>query len=259
MPVTSAPPSQGWVSRSTPARARPGHASIRRSWARRAATLRGPRNSMATVVPSGMRSRAARKATVVVPVATPSASTGATTARGTSRGRGRASRSRMTAPATRRSQPVPDAPTIGNRPTDSAAPSWTDSMATTASDQAGGRAASGEPRDEREEHVPATAALLSLVVVQHDESVVHYYALCECTDRDRVHRAGSGRRAGHRPPGPRCQAGPRLDARPARREVWRQPAHGGQRGAGVDQPQHRHPAAPLRCTRHRTAGARGHG
>jgi hypothetical protein len=41
-----------------------GQASARMLWLRAAATVSGPRNSIATDVPSGMRSIAARNATV---------------------------------------------------------------------------------------------------------------------------------------------------------------------------------------------------
>jgi hypothetical protein len=93
---------------------------------------------MATV-PSGIRSMATRKATAMVAAATPRASIGTTAVRGMSLRRGRTSTARITPPATSRSQAVPTGPTVGNSPAARALPSCTQSMATSASDQAGAR------------------------------------------------------------------------------------------------------------------------
>lgn len=102
----------------------------------------GPRNSIATAVPSGIRSIADRKVTVTRPVATPRASTEPASERVRSRRRGRLIARKTIAPAVRRSHAVPAGPTIVNRCVDRADPAWTESIATTARVHAGTRSES---------------------------------------------------------------------------------------------------------------------
>jgi len=87
---------------------------------------------MATAVPRGMRSIAARKAMVTSPVVTPRARRVGRSRRRTSRSGGRARARKTSAPMVSRSQAVPAGPTIAIRSTDRAEPSWTDSIAVTA-------------------------------------------------------------------------------------------------------------------------------
>ena len=88
---------------------------------------------MATAVPSGMRSIAARKQMVTSPLMTPSPSSAGRSARRSDRSGGRATARKTSAPNVRRSHAVPAAPTASIRGTDRAEPSWTDSIAPTAS------------------------------------------------------------------------------------------------------------------------------
>ena len=122
-------PSQGSVSSTTPSSARIGHASACLLWLRKAATVRGPRNSIATHVPSGMRSIAARNITPISPLATPKPSRAGRSRRRISRTRGRASNRKITAPAVSRSQAVAAAPTSAITFIDNAALSCAASIA----------------------------------------------------------------------------------------------------------------------------------
>src|SRR3712207_405423 len=137
--MASTSPRQGAVRTTTPSSARTGQASARRPGLRRAATVNGPRNSTATAVPSGPRSIAARNITVTSPVLTPSPRSAGTSRRRTSRSGGRARATKTTAPMLNRSQAVPAGPTVPMRSTESADPSWTDSIAATAIAQGGTR------------------------------------------------------------------------------------------------------------------------
>ena len=139
MPSGSTVPCHGCVNSSTPVSANAGHTSRARLRLRRTATPSGPRNSIATAVPSGMRSIAARKLVVISPVVTPSARAARRSAHRSPRTCGRLMSRKMTAPAVSRSQAVPPAPTVSKRLTDRAAPICTLSIAATASDHAGTR------------------------------------------------------------------------------------------------------------------------
>ena len=137
MPAALMAPCQGSVSSTTPSSARAGQIRARRLWLRTAATVSGPRNSIATAVPSGMRSMAARNAMVTSPVVTPRPSSAGTSRRRIARSGGRASARKISAPMLSRSQAVPAGPTAAIRSTDRAEPSWTDSIAATASAHGG--------------------------------------------------------------------------------------------------------------------------
>jgi hypothetical protein len=78
---------------------------------------------MATTVPSGMRSIAARKAMVCSPVVTPRTVSVATSGRRSVRSGGRPRARKMTAPMVSRSQAVPAGPMDEIRCTDRADPS----------------------------------------------------------------------------------------------------------------------------------------
>lgn len=131
-PAGSISPCQGSVRARTPSSASAGHSRARARWLRRAATVRGPRNSMATAVPSGMRAIAARKQMVTSPLTTPSPSRAGRSRRLIERQAGRATARKSRAPKLRRSQAVPAAPTCSISWTDSADPSCTESIAATA-------------------------------------------------------------------------------------------------------------------------------
>ena len=75
------------------------------------ATVRGPRNSIATAVPSGMRSIAARKNVVMKPVTTPRISSAGRSFRRNEAIAGRAMSHRNTIPKHMRNQAVPAGPT----------------------------------------------------------------------------------------------------------------------------------------------------
>jgi hypothetical protein len=142
-PTGSITPSHGSVRRTTPASANVGQMRCRGFGLWNAATLSGPRNSIATAVPTGMRSIADRKAMVTMPVAIPSATTAPTSERVRPCTRGRLIAMKMTAPAVSPSHAVPAAPTVANRRVESADPTWTESIATAASVHA--RARSDSP------------------------------------------------------------------------------------------------------------------
>ena len=127
-PSGSTEPCQGWVTRMTPTSARPGHTRASREWLRSAATVSGPRNSIATTVPRSMRAMAARNVIVTRPEATPSPISTGRSARRTERHGGRAMAMKIRAPAVSRSHAVPPAPTVSISPTLNAEPSCTDSI-----------------------------------------------------------------------------------------------------------------------------------
>ena len=87
---------------------------------------------MATAVPSGMRSIAARNAMVTSPVVTPRPSSAGTSRRRIARSGGRASARKTRAPMLSRSQAVPAGPTAPIMGTERAEPSCTDSIAASA-------------------------------------------------------------------------------------------------------------------------------
>ena len=157
-PRASISPCHGSVSRTTPTRASAGHTRERRSWLRATATPSGPRNSIATAVPSGIRATADRNAVVSRPVATPRASTTSRSRRPTPRSRGRVIPRKISAPMVSRSQAVPAGPTESNRCVEYAAPSWTEIIAATARDQAGTRVLTAEASQPRTAPRPAAPA-----------------------------------------------------------------------------------------------------
>ena len=93
---------------------------------------------MATEVPSGMRSMAARNRHVMDPVVTPNPIRAGTSRRRIDLRAGRAITRKITAPAVRRSQAVPAGPTREIRGIDKAEPSCTLNIAVTARDRRAG-------------------------------------------------------------------------------------------------------------------------
>lgn len=87
---------------------------------------------MATAVPNGMRSMAARNRHVMAPVVTPSPTRAGMSRRSMDLSAGRASARKISAPALSRSHAVPAGPTWAISGSDSAAPSCTENMAVTA-------------------------------------------------------------------------------------------------------------------------------
>src|SRR5665213_2479919 len=160
-PTTLMSPRQGWVTSTTPNPAAPTQMSALRLWLCTAATVIGPRNSMATEVPSGMRPIAARNAAVCRPVVTPRPrSTGASCQRRERNG-GRAITRKMTAPAVSLSHAMPPGPTVEIRCTDSAEPSWTENIAPIASDHGGAEPAPKLRSLMRRDQTPATPPRVS--------------------------------------------------------------------------------------------------
>ncbi len=106
--------------------------SARRRGLMRPATVSGPRNSMATAVPSGMRATAARKKVVMKPVTMPRTSRAGRWRSRRLRSAGRAMSHRNTMPKLIRSHAVPAGPTWAMTGTDSALETCTASIAATA-------------------------------------------------------------------------------------------------------------------------------
>ena len=131
------------VSRTTPAPASSTHATSR-AWREPAsATPSGPRNSIVTATPSGIRAIASKNASVNRPEQAPSATAARRSARGRPRSVGRANGHRISAASVSRSATVPAGPTRSNIGSESAAPSCSVVIDATASAMPGARPAAG--------------------------------------------------------------------------------------------------------------------
>jgi DNA-binding transcriptional LysR family regulator len=132
-PTGSAAPRHGCVNNSTPAAATPAHTQVPRR-PRATATPSGPRNSNALAVPNGSRATAPMNNMVTPAVTTPSATHVSNAGRVKARSRGRTRTSRITPAQASRTHAAPSGPTWSNNPTDTARPTCTHSIATTAID-----------------------------------------------------------------------------------------------------------------------------
>ena len=119
------------MSSTTPTAAGSGQ-SRARPRARATATPSGPRNSNALAVPSGSRATAAMNSSVSPAVTAPSARQAISPDRLNVVIRGRTSTSRIAAAHTSRSQAAPSAPIRSMSPTETASPSCTHTIDTTA-------------------------------------------------------------------------------------------------------------------------------
>src|SRR5262245_57363789 len=160
-------------------------------------------NSIATAVPSGIRSSADRNVTVTSPVVTPSANAARSPRQPSRRNRGRRSARKISAPADSRSQAMPAGPTSSNMCTDRAAPSWTDSIAVTAIDQAGTRSATPIP-DQRRGPLPRVATDVApagrsvMIVLGADAGLDHRHREPGCVIRQVAIGMGDIARERHR-------------------------------------------------------------